>query len=192
MDDPPAEPKKEDPTIVIAPGGPRPCESVHAVKPGEVIRREESGVYRVVPEAGPSTSERSLPMAEELVLTPGGYRPKSLVHRVEPAHILRLTGNRSLQMVHPSGAIVQDFGIIAARPANVPLMPLNVNRLPRTSCPGAGGARLGHRVDHLCGLDEQHRASRSRASQPTGLSRPLRPRRTARPSFSSTASRTRR
>jgi hypothetical protein len=39
-------PKKK---LVITPGGPRPRDQVHAVKPGEAIRRNEDGSYTIVP-----------------------------------------------------------------------------------------------------------------------------------------------
>jgi hypothetical protein len=68
-------------------------------------------------------------MAEELVLTPGGYRLKSLVNKIEPGHALRLAEGRLLE-IHPSGKILNDFGRIPPRSAGIPLMPGNVFLLP--------------------------------------------------------------
>lgn len=70
-------------------------------------------------------------MAEELVLTPGGYRPKSLVHKIEPDHILRRT-DRHLQKVHLSGTVVDDFGAITEVSGNEPLLPRTTRLLPNT------------------------------------------------------------
>lgn len=68
-------------------------------------------------------------MPEEFVITPGGYRPKSLVHEIESGDALRMDQGRLLQL-HPSGKIVADFGTIPSRPARTPLMPGNVSFLP--------------------------------------------------------------
>ncbi|MBV8096632.1 MAG: hypothetical protein JO110_25990 [Acetobacteraceae bacterium] len=68
---------------------------------------------------------RTQQMGEEQVLTPGGLRPKSQVHLVEPGHSLRMTNGR-VQKIHPSGAMVADLGEIPSRPGPGPLMPRNV------------------------------------------------------------------
>jgi hypothetical protein len=44
--------EKED--LVITPGGPRPKDQVHALKPGEALRRNEDGTYTIVPIKKPS------------------------------------------------------------------------------------------------------------------------------------------
>jgi hypothetical protein len=64
-------------------------------------------------------------MAEEQVLTPGGFRPKSLVHLIESGHSLRMVQGRA-QKIDPSGALVADLGEIPSRPGPHPLMPTNV------------------------------------------------------------------
>jgi hypothetical protein len=69
-------------------------------------------------------------MAEELVITPGGLRRKSLIHRVEPGMVVDGTDGR-LRLLHRSGEVIADFGeIAAARPTGRPLMPRNVVRPP--------------------------------------------------------------
>jgi hypothetical protein len=73
-------------------------------------------------------------MTEDLVPTPGGYRPKSLVHFVEPGNVLRVTGGR-IQKLDLSGKVLADHGVIPPRPGNKPLMPGNVHLLPG---PGLG------------------------------------------------------
>jgi hypothetical protein len=131
---------QDDP--VLTPGGPRPRGRVHRVGPGEAVRRGAAGTYAVVPREGPDAEERSPAMDDELVVTPGGYRPRSLVHRVGRDHALRMSGGR-LQMVHPSGAVVADFGPPPRRPAGVPLMPGNVARRPRLELEAAAVPGLG-------------------------------------------------
>jgi hypothetical protein len=64
-------------------------------------------------------------MANELVLTPGGLRPRSLVHKVEAGTILDGSGAR-LRKLHPSGRVLNDFGIMPIRPPGRPLMPHNI------------------------------------------------------------------
>jgi hypothetical protein len=71
-------------------------------------------------------------MAEELVLTPGGYRPKSLVHFVEPGNVLRVTDGRILKL-DPAGKILADHGVIPSRPGIRRIMPGKVFLLPRTA-----------------------------------------------------------
>jgi hypothetical protein len=74
-------------------------------------------------------------MAEEFVLTPGGYRPKSLVHFIEPGQLLDCTGNR-YRKLDASRNVLEDFGSVVTRPGKTPLMPASVNKLPAK----AGGA----------------------------------------------------
>jgi hypothetical protein len=75
-------------------------------------------------------------MAEELVITPGGSRPKSAVYLIEPGHSLRMVAGR-VQKIHPSGAVVADLGPITPRPGPGPLMPGNVS-IPEGVKPGLG------------------------------------------------------
>src|SRR5215472_16474296 len=64
-------------------------------------------------------------MADDHVLTPGGLRPRSLVFHVEPGAILDGGGGR-LRKLHPSGQVLQDFGVMPSRPPGRPVMPHNV------------------------------------------------------------------
>ncbi|MEA2993062.1 MAG: hypothetical protein QOD40_1982 [Alphaproteobacteria bacterium] len=77
-------------------------------------------------------------MPEEQVLTPGGYRPKSLVHHIEPGHSLRMEGER-VKKIHPSGHVVADLGLIAAKAGPHPLMPMNVAIPQSVLKPALGG-----------------------------------------------------
>jgi hypothetical protein len=66
---------------------------------------------------------------DELVLTPGGYRPKSLVHHIEPEHHLDFASGNA-KKIHSSGREVADFGRLEIRRSGEPLMPANVTRHP--------------------------------------------------------------
>ncbi len=80
--------------------------------------------------------------AAELVLTPGGYRHKSLVHQVEPEHVLDLATG-SFKMMHVSGREVADFGPLQIRPAAEPLMPRNVTPHPQLA-PALGSGWIAY------------------------------------------------
>lgn len=61
---------------------------------------------------GSKTSQK-----EELVLTPGGWRPKSKVHLVEPGHHISGEGGR-LKIIHTeSGKTIKDLGILPKAPS---------------------------------------------------------------------------
>jgi hypothetical protein len=68
-------------------------------------------------------------MADEIVLTPGGFRPRSMVHPIEVGYVLDGTENR-YRLLRPSGEVAADFGEILHRPGNRPVMPANVMRAP--------------------------------------------------------------
>src|SRR5271165_906917 len=75
-------------------------------------------------------------MANDLVLTPGGYRPRTAVHPVEPGH--SISGAEGvLRIVSPSGAVVAEIGPLPRRPAGAPLYPNNVF-IPEGRVPGLG------------------------------------------------------
>jgi len=76
-------------------------------------------------------------MAEEMVLTPGGLRPRSLVHKVEHGHSISSAGGR-LRTLDSSGQVVADHGTLITRPRGLPLMPLNVSHPPPTAVPALG------------------------------------------------------
>jgi hypothetical protein len=79
---------------------------------------------------------------EEHLLTPGGYRHKSLVYHIEPGHHLDLaTGN--IRKMHVTGHEVADFGPLRKRPGNEPLMPGNVARHP-TLQPALGSGWIAY------------------------------------------------
>ena len=83
-----------------------------------------------------SSLERGSTVANDLVLTPGGYRPKSVVHSMEPGN--HVSGeNGRLRVLQPDGGVVIDFGPLPVRPAGVPLHPGN-EFVPTEKVPGLG------------------------------------------------------
>jgi len=66
-------------------------------------------------------------MKDELVLTPGGFRPKSQVQQIESGHALRISATGMIQKIHRSGKVVAEFGQIAHQAVGEPLMPKNVS-----------------------------------------------------------------
>jgi hypothetical protein len=64
-------------------------------------------------------------MPDDLVLTPGGLRPKSQVHLIESGTVIDGTEGR-LRKLGPSGEMLTDFGVLQRRTLGVPLHPGNV------------------------------------------------------------------
>ncbi len=103
---------------VITPGGPRSPEMVHAVPPGAAVRMDAGGGAAVVSDAvavrdvqgdgatrqpsaggaanalGRALRVTDVPAASDLVATPGGFRPRSMVHQVQPGEALQVTQDR--------------------------------------------------------------------------------------------------
>lgn len=123
-----SQPDRPD-DLVIAPGGPKPRERVHPVGPGQAVRRLDGDNYVVVPEETHPDPARRPIMSDELVLTPGGFRPRSLVHKIEPGHYLDTSTGRFRQHDR-TGKLVADHGPMIQRPGGKPLMPTNVTREP--------------------------------------------------------------
>src|SRR5690349_1327246 len=128
------QPKGAPPGTVITPGGPRPSEQVHRVGPDQAVRQDPDGSIHVVS----NVTSRSTTMPDTLVPTPGGYRPQSMVFKIEAGHKIDASAGR-LRMLTLKGDQVKDFGAMAVRPVNRPLMPANVVRQPlvqiRTAAP---------------------------------------------------------
>ena len=87
--------KKEE--LVLTPGGARPRSHVHSVAPGEAVRLGRQGKAVTVPaKEASAVSLAAVPssLGANLVLTPGGFRHPSLVHRVEPGQAVSLAAGR--------------------------------------------------------------------------------------------------
>ncbi len=63
-------------------------------------------------------AEKSSASKDELVLTPGGYRPKSKAHEIKPGESLRTTKEGHLQKIGPSGEVLEDYGVPEESPAD--------------------------------------------------------------------------
>ena len=62
---------------------------------------------KIAPNTGPDKNGK-----DELVLTPGGWRPKSQVHFVEPGHHISGAGGR-VKIIHTeSGKTIKDLGVL--------------------------------------------------------------------------------
>jgi hypothetical protein len=98
---PPSKPDNDaKQELVLTPGGPRPKSSVHSVAPGERVVFDEAGrgsIASLDPVTG-KTEGGNMPMSEDLVLTPGGFRSKAFVHKVEKGQGLYFAGHRALLM----------------------------------------------------------------------------------------------
>ncbi len=76
-------------------------------------------------------------MKNDMVITPGGARLKSLVHMIEAGH--SVDGREGvLRELAPSGKVVAELGPLVPRPGNAPLMPGNVV-MPSATVPGLPG-----------------------------------------------------
>src|SRR5580658_9578342 len=78
---------------------------------------------RVLPKTKKETK-----MAEEYVLTPGGFRPKSLVHAVEAGHVVHVEEGR-IRTLDSHGKLVADHGPMVVQPGNGALHPHNVMKM---------------------------------------------------------------
>jgi hypothetical protein len=81
-------------------------------------------------------------LSGDLVLTPGGYRDRSLVHLIQPGDSISHLGGR-LQKVDKLGNVVADFGALPTRPPGLPLMPRNVSRPAKVS-PSLGSGWIAY------------------------------------------------
>ena len=74
---------------VTTPGGPRPADHVHTVFPGNVVERDETGAFAVTRKRQADLAPTKQLLATGLyAITPGGIRPKSMIHTVEPGQIV--------------------------------------------------------------------------------------------------------
>jgi hypothetical protein len=82
--------------LVLTPGGVRPERNVKKVGRGEAVIRDAQGNHITVPLETLATAldAAMAPPSEPLVLTPGGFRPKSLVHHIEDGNLLHADAGR--------------------------------------------------------------------------------------------------
>ena len=126
-----------DDSRVITPGGPRPRGSVHGVSRGETVVQTADGTFTVVPTVDLEQSEGSASMPDDLVITPGGPRPRSLVHLIEDGTVLDGADGR-LRKLGGAREVLADFGVLPQRTHGVPLQPGNVTHLRPEAAPAFG------------------------------------------------------
>ena len=105
--------------LVLTPGGRRSRDQVRVVRPGEAVRVDDG--ESIIPR-GRSTElirERTPAMRGNLVLTPGGHRHPSLVHRVESGYALDAGGGK-LRLRNLSTEAFIDIPEVKAQPGDVP------------------------------------------------------------------------
>jgi hypothetical protein len=97
------------------------------VKPGQAVHQNDDGTLSIISEEEIHHG-KEMRMADQYVITPGGFRPKSRVHLIEPGHHVSGAGAR-LRKLDFAGRVVADLGPLIPRPKEYPLMPRNVTRL---------------------------------------------------------------
>lgn len=106
----------------VTPGGPRARRDVHEVMGGEVVVRDATGKHVTVPAEMLTKALDALNGAsEERVLTPGGLRPRSFVHRIDEGHGLQIEGQRA-RKVHLATKRVMDLAPLEAAHQEVPAL----------------------------------------------------------------------
>jgi hypothetical protein len=107
--------------LVIAPGGPRKRESVHALKAGETVfvQKGYGPVVTRSPRGIATNTMRSVDAPANFVLTPGGFRHRSLVHRLARGQALHFTGTR-IQLIDLATKVRKDISKARARSGAVP------------------------------------------------------------------------
>jgi hypothetical protein len=78
---------------VTTPGGPRSADHVHTVSPGNIVQRDETGAFTVTRRRQADLARTQQLLATGLyAFTPGGIRPKSMIHTIEPGQIIDRDG----------------------------------------------------------------------------------------------------
>jgi hypothetical protein len=108
---PVAEQKHHRTDLVVTPGGPRRSDLVHAVGPGQIVTADEEDNMAVSPDIdfqekvmGGNTVD-----AADLVLTPGGFRPRSFVHQVAEGQVLNSLDDGRFQLRSRAGGAVTEL-----------------------------------------------------------------------------------
>jgi hypothetical protein len=133
----PEELKQAPDDLVVTPGGHRARSMVTEVHPGEAVVETPEKGFAVVQQSSTRADNLAAIPVDQMVITPGGYRHRSLVHTIEPGHVLDGSAGRMRKLVHASGEMVADFGTIAEHAPGRPLMPENVF-VPAEKVPALG------------------------------------------------------
>jgi hypothetical protein len=90
---------------VLTPGGPRPRSKVHRVGPCEIVVGDR-GTGRVASAAPHKRAAADLARAQGLVLTPGGFRHPSLLHRLDAGEGITRAAGRLQKLILATGVAV--------------------------------------------------------------------------------------
>ncbi|MBS1598085.1 MAG: hypothetical protein JST75_07650 [Bacteroidetes bacterium] len=107
------EHQNEKEKIVITPGGPRSTKQTQLVREGEAVSMNEKNEPIII--------QKPTTMSEEMVLTPGGFRHRSLVHKIESGHALHIEAGR-VRLKNLSSGIVSEFADAALGKPVVPAL----------------------------------------------------------------------
>ena len=88
----------DEPIFAVTPGGPRPAADVHRVGPDQIVTTDDDGNLIVTAVEERHAMSGNVSVATDLVLTPGGFRNRGLVHRVDPGNALELVSDRQFQL----------------------------------------------------------------------------------------------
>ena len=127
MTNPPQDPKKQA-DVVFTPGGPRRADQVHAVGAGEMVTPGAAGQYTVARKPPDLQRTRELLATGEYEITPGGLRPRSMIHLVQPHEVVRLDGARLKRFDTRTETFVE---------------PPHVEGTPELPAPGSGWITFG-------------------------------------------------
>ena len=111
--------------VVTTPGGPRPEDAVRAVRCDQTVVHTDSGIIEIVSDHSATGHEGNSQLSPILVVTPGGYRPQSQVHYIEPGHIVDCSAG-AMKKFDSNGRTVADLGTPTTRASGTPLMPSSV------------------------------------------------------------------
>jgi antitoxin (DNA-binding transcriptional repressor) of toxin-antitoxin stability system len=135
MSDEESNPPSKQEDQVITPGGPRPRGMVHRVAPGEAVRMGGEGQAATIVPAparehreglqanalGRALRADDIPEGGNLVLTPGGFRPRAMVEQVQPGESLQILQDRVMLRDFHSDA-VRETALLAAPPEHLPAL----------------------------------------------------------------------
>jgi hypothetical protein len=122
--------KTPDQETVITPGGPRPKSSTQAVGTQQAVEQTDPGTFEVVTASQNMKVDGKPATANDLVLTPGGYRMSSQVHHIEPGAVIDSTNNH-FKKLDSKGTLLADLGPLEPKAGGKPLMPENVAPHPK-------------------------------------------------------------
>lgn len=106
--------------LVLTPGGLRPKDLVHHVRSDQAVKFRTDDGYTVRSLLNPVRADDAEQLRSQgLVLTPGGYRHPSLVHKVEKGEILRIT-DQEITIHDKKMAVRARVDLLGTRAGSIP------------------------------------------------------------------------